>query len=46
MDFCSMPAAPGWRKRLKNTDDSWPVFLMQAFDIKPGRKASIAAAQV
>lgn len=37
-------AAPGWRKRIKNTDD-FGLLLMQALDIKPGSKASTVAAR-
>jgi len=37
-------SSPDWRKRIKNTDDL-AVLLMQALNIKPGRKASIAAAR-
>lgn len=37
-------SSPDWRKRIKNTDDL-AVLLIQALNIKPGRKASITAAR-
>lgn len=37
-------SSPDWRKRIKNTDDL-AVLLMQALNIKAGRKASITAAR-